>query len=371
MDGASSRPLSRMAAEIGMDLDSDEDDFLFGGGEDEMVSARPRSKSSVSRVAPDVLVLDDDEDDSRREHSPAHQRQSTGAEDRGTVAKAKGSRSKGKHAGETANGTGEVMFVDAELEEQSSALRALLSGLVVRDTLADVCKSPPSKGSPTNKERAYFGAAAASLDPAGAHDSQVASASASTTAAAAMPARRVSLGRHRGLIQQARSAQQGEDADAENTSTRDAATPRSGGGAVAVASSVSLPSTRAGPLRASPPAVPASSGADEVLAVGTARGALVIGGVSATLAVADRGPRRGLASVGPAAGTPSAPSSSVTTRPAILRRGVGASPAVALASPPTPPSAPRRSLGSAGERLRPMYARPSASAASIAARNEA
>jgi hypothetical protein len=79
-----------------------------------------------------------------------------------------------------------------------------------------------------------------------------------------------------------------------------------------------------------------------------------------------RGPMRGIAG-GSRTSTPPLPPDaapggsrefSVTGRPAI--EGVGASVNVVGSSPPTPPTAPRRPPGSAGERLRPMYVRPAA-----------
>jgi hypothetical protein len=332
-DPASSRPLSRMAAEIGLDLDSDEDDFLFGGDDDEMHAARLRSKAAASRAAPDVLVLDDDDDGA----PPAHPAQRPKKESRGIRSKSSGELA-GRGAVATGTGGGvegaggcEVEVVDVELEEQSKALRCLLSGLVVRDTLT-------SQHGFAEGDDAVIGSNSAAAETQGAAAVLDIGAAAGAGAGAA---RRVSLGRHRTLIQQARGAQQ----DHEHSPADDCASP----GSPTSTNSLSAPSAaaaaanRPGPLRA--------KGQDSA--------ELAIGG--APMALGPRGPSRGLAGgsrTKPTLPPPAAPQGGSRGRPTI--GGLVPLGSIPGNNPPTPPTAPRRPPGSASERLRPVYARPSA-----------
>lgn len=352
-DPASSRPLSRMAAEIGMELDSDEDDFLFGGEDDEMDGARPRSKA-----APDVLVLDDDDDSApfaQPARLPKTEKRDRGSKDselagRGAVAAAAAA------AAGAGGASGPKVKVDAELEAQSKALRTLLSGLVVRDTLADQHRIDEDDAMMMPAHAAAQGADAV----LGIGD---------TPGAGAGATRRVTLGRHRSHIQLARGAQQ--DCDHFTIDTPSPGSPTSTASIVAsshararagiASSSYTITSSTFSATRSS------SSSAD------TRSGPLRAQGHSQTLEIAIgtmapglRGPMRGIAG-GSRTSTPPLPPDaapggsrefSVTGRPAI--EGVGASVNVVGISPPTPPTAPRRPPGSAGERLRPMYVRPAA-----------
>lgn len=341
IDGSSSRPLSRCAAAMGLDLDSDEDDFLFGDDGDD--HAPRRSKSSSKTIA-DVLVLDDDDDEPKVRVN--REKKSSATKKSGTLA--------GKAGGISACGAvaagvkGEVVpVVDAELEEQSKALRDLLSGLVIRDTLADsqhsasVLEEDDGYGCGVDDECAP---AATSLLRAG---------DAAAASRGGGGGRRVSLGRHRSLIQQARSAGGNGDAAAaaasshshtsEPSKERSSIKPR-----VPSAATTSSSSTRTAPLRAT------------LLVGATAKEPLPIGA---------RGPSRGLGSAGPVA------SGAARERGGLGVSGVSlcAANGGLLASPPTPPTAPRRPLGSAGERLRPIYARPTSAShsSSLTNRHEA
>ena len=357
-DPTSSRPRSRMAAEIGMELDSDEDDFLFGGEDDEMDGARPRSKA-----APDVLVLDDDDDSApfaqpvRLPKTEQRDRRSKDSElaGRGAVAAAAAAAAAG-----AGGASGPKVKVDAELEAQSQALRTLLSGLVVRDTLADqhcIAEEDDVMMMPAHAAArgadAVLGIGAAPGAGAGA-------------------TRRVTLGRHRIHIQQARGAQQ----DSDHFTTE---TPTSPGSPTSTASIVASSHTRARAGIASSSYTvtsstfsttsSSSSSADTRPGLLRAQGhsqALEIAIGGAPMAPGLRGPMRGIAggtrSSAPPLPPDAAPGGSRelirTRRPAI--EGVGASGHVVGSSPPTPPTAPRRPPGSAGERLRPTYVRPAA-----------
>ena len=335
IDGASSRPLSRCAAAIGLDLDSDEDDFLFGGSDEEELGVRPRSKSSRGA---EVLVLDDDEHDvplpAQRVKNPKKKSSTTvsGAlTGQGSVSSVDGALARA--AG------GKVPVVDTELHEQSKALRDLLSGLVNRDNLAD-----PERA--IHDDVSWSGmAACADIDHAA-----IGVVHSMSGVSPASGGRRVSLGRHRTLIQQARGASiDGEDAveaaaatpAARSSSATDLSSSNSSM-RMRVTSSSSASSNRP-PLRA--PQHPANNSA------GVER-----------LAMGARGLSRGLAS---------APAGSAVSHER-GRGGLGVSGVGFVhGSPPTPPTAPRRTTGSAaGERLRPIYARPSASISSVNKRNE-
>jgi hypothetical protein len=364
-DPASSRPLSRMAAEIGMELDSDEDDFLFGGEDDEMDGARP------CKAAPDVLVLDDDDDSApfaqlaRLPKTEKRDRRSKDSElaGRGAVAAAATAAGAG-------GASGPKVKVDAELEAQSQALRTLLSGLVVRDTLADqhhIAEDDDALMMPAHADArgadAVLGIGAAPGAGAGA-------------------TRRVTLGRHRSHIQQARGAQQ--DSDHFPTDT-----PTSPGSPTATASIVASSHARArAGIASSSYAITSStfsttsslssSSTDSCPGPLRAQGhsqapEIAIGG--APMALGLRGPMRGIAGGSRTSAPPLPPNAapggsrelSLTGRPAI--GPVGASGNVLGSSPPTPPTAPRRPMGSAGERLRPMYVRPAATSTPTVARS--
>jgi hypothetical protein len=354
-DPASSRPLSRMAAEIGMELDSDEDDFLFGGEDDEMDGARPRSKA-----APDVLVLDDDDDSAPFAHParlPKTEKRDRRSKDselagRGAVAAAAAASAGAGGA------SGPKVKVDAELEAQSQALRTLLSGLVVRDTLADQHRIDEEDDAMMMPAHAAARVADAVLGIGAA------------PGAGAGATRRVTLGRHRSHIQQARWAQQDSDHFTNDIPTSPGS-PTSTASIVAsshararadiasssytitsstfsaTSSSSSSADTRPGPLRA--------QGHSQALEI-------AIG----TMAPGLRGPMRGIAGGSRTSSPPLPPDAapggsrepSLTGRPAM--EGVGANGNVLGSSPPMPPTGPRRPPGSAGERLRPMYVRPAA-----------
>jgi hypothetical protein len=352
IDGASSRPLSRCAAAMGLDLDSDEDDFLFGDGDDDEA---PRRSKSRSKTSADVLVLDDDDDE-------PHLRVTK--EEKFSASKKSGALA-GKAGGVSAGGgvaagvKGEVVpVVDAELEEQSKALRDLLSGLVSRDTLAD----PQHAANVLEEDGGYGGSVdnTSSLAAASLLRTQLPHGDAAAASGGGAGGRRVSLGRHRSLIQQARSA--GGDCDdavagahshtseaSQGAAQRSRIKPRvSSEGSTSTSTSVS--STRTAPLRATP-----FSGAiaKEPMPMGV------------------RGPSRGLGSAGPVG------AGAARDRGGLGISGASLAASGSLVSPPTPPTAPRRPLGSgsAGERLRPIYTRPTAAmsthSSSLTNRNEA
>ena len=337
-----------LACHAGLDLDSDEDDFLFGGEEDDgdAFSSRPRSKGGAGCQGADVLVLDDDDGD-RHEHYPG----ARGSDARGEAVPS--NRRKGAAGGPSSGAAllsaanrvptlekeGAVPVVDRELEEQSEALRNLLSGLVSRDTLADAHRAADASLSPKRGKAVADPERALALD-AGAHagagalqqDAALPAASGVGGVGSAATGRRVRL---KSLIRQSRSAEGAGDPPLPEAAAAPApssamTTGRARDGGAVGESRPAAP--RRAPLRAQPLADVTSVG--EALSAG--------------------GRMRGLASA-PGAAAPLALSGRIVTA------------AVGGSSPPTPPAVPRRPLGSAGERMpRPVYARPSSNARPMA-----
>ena len=404
------RPLSRCPAELGLDLDSDEDEFLFGGAD------RPaHSLSSISAINRnvDVLVLDDDAHD--------EQECAKGKQDR-----AKKRKEKKRSSAIAIGGAGSVPAVDEELQEQSKAIRDLLSGLVTRDTLANLLPiSPNAKAlrvaqsgrdfeSDDGSASAVDGSASAvdGLDTHAAHMRAHACGASATAGAShaelarAGPraglagsergvaaegvgtgARRVGLGgRHRSLIQQAR-----------NTTCDTGQGGYSGGGgdqlALAAAHSAPAPAPAPAPLLPLTTAAPLTDALSPKKTKAPSLGDVAVDHSFGVPGVAGAAPMT--PSIG-ALGTPGSLRAAVRVTPASAgeaagisvrgpSRGVGAVAAGAglvrprgdfgvsgvaftsftAGSPPTPPAAPR--IGSAGasastgERLRAIYTRPTAS----------
>jgi hypothetical protein len=406
---------SRCPAELGLDLDSDEDDFLFGG-----VDRPAHSLSSISarNRNVDVLVLDDDADDEQERAKVTQERAEKKKEKKRSSAIASGR-------------AGSVPVVDEELQEQSKAIRDLLSGLVTRDTLANLLPiSPDAKalrvaqsgrdlesddGSASAVDgfdthaahmRAHDCGASASAGASHAELARVGPREGSERGVAAegfgTGARRVSLGgRHRSLIQQAR-----------NTTFNDGQGGYSGGGGdqlalaaahSAPASAPLLPLTTAAPLTdaLSPKKIKAPSLGDVAVdhsfgvpgvagaapqtpsigalgTLGALRAAVHVTPASSSASssageaagISVRGPSRGVGAVAAGAGLVrprAAGAGLVRPRGDFGVSGVSFT-SFTAGSPPTPPAVPR--IGSAGasastgERLRAIYTRPTASISS-------
>ena len=339
-DETSARPLSRAAASMGLDLDSDEDDFLFGGDDDDdkLSGSHPRSKVCQGSHGADVLVLDDDDTLQGDERCQGQRRSDSG--DVALRNPAIGSVGGGREKAPEKESAEPV--VDQELEEQSKALRSLLSGLVCRDTLADTrCAADISLSPNTDKIAADVGRCLVSDASEPAHRCADETQDGVKGAGSAVPGRRVRLSRHGSMIQQARSAA-GDDGDAADAAMKHGSVaPVLGlkamqgrdGADSSDASKTRSAAPRRAPLRAHPlPAANADSHGRALAAISAgaapleARGGLAVSGCTLTV------------------------------------NGTNRSRPPPLLTPPTPPSVPRRPPPSAGERMpRPVYARPSSS----------
>ena len=352
------RPLTAVAVELGLELDSDEDAFLFGDDD------APRAVRASQRA--DVLVVsDDDEDESA---GPGDSQGVSAHRPPGRARKASMSCThdvpdRGAQEGNVASeDSGSDPSYALELEAQSQELRMLLSGLASRDILA----ASPALGGLDEE-----GTAASPL-PGGEDAASAVSASAGVRVAgtaglvpgAGASGRRVSLGRHRSLIDRYSVRSSGGREGGERAALPP---PHSAAHAPPSAGSRAAPAVTE--------MMPSSAGAG---GKGRAMAAAPNVATSRTrVSVGARGPSRGLASsAAPRSlceGTPPAGGSGGPTDCArsdsesshaglkVLGGAVGGRSQTAVASPAPPP--PRKvglGVDRAPPRLRPIYTRPSA-----------
>ena len=351
------RPLTAVAVELGLELDSDEDAFLFGDED------APRAVRASQHA--DVLVVSDDDDDEECDGTGDSQGVSAqrppGRARKASMSCTHDVPDRGAQEGKVASAaSGSERSYALELEAQSKELRMLLSGLASRDTLA----APPALGGLDEA-----GAAASPL-PGGEDAASAVSASAGVRVAgtaglvpgAGASGRRVSLGRHRSLIDQVRSGEGregGERAALPPPHSAARAPPSAGARAAPAVTEMMASSAGAGGKGRAMAAAPNVAASRTRVSVGA------------------RGPSRGLASsAAPRSlceGTPPANGSGGPTdgtrsdsEPShaglqVLGGAVGGRSQTAVASPAPPP--PRKvglGVDRAPPRLRPIYTRPSA-----------